>query len=353
MSVIDAYCDAMQQCGASDLFLHEGYVPQVRLHGAIVPLESPPLSVEEMGRLWEVCAAEEGAMDKDVTYTTPDGTRFRVNLFRNLSRRGAVFRIVQTRIPGLESLGLPHDALREWVSHKAGLILISGPTGSGKSTTLASLLDWVNQNQAKHIVSIEDPIEFVFSPQQAIFSQREVGLDVPSYTFGLKQSLRQSPDIIMLGEIRDRDTAITALQAAETGHMVLSTLHGATGPDTVDRFIRLFPEAERESNRMILSVVLRGILCQRLLRDEDNRMICATEHFENQGLSRKMIAENRIPELADYLLRGDGNAVCSFVQSLVRLCKAGVISADTARQQLPNPQDFNRAMSGISSGTSR
>jgi pilus retraction protein PilT len=192
----------------------------------------PPLSMEELDAFALQCGAEAGALDFDGSFVSSDGHRFRVNIFRSLSRRGAVLRPIKTRVPSFEELGAPVDLLVSWIQRPTGLILVTGPTGSGKSTTVASCLDWLNQNHSYHIVTIEDPIEYLFQPARSLFTQREVGTDTPTFAQGLRRSLRQSPDVILLGEIRDAASALTALEAAETGHLVLATLHSSNVLDS-------------------------------------------------------------------------------------------------------------------------
>ncbi|MES2307744.1 MAG: PilT/PilU family type 4a pilus ATPase [Verrucomicrobiota bacterium] len=346
-SLIAALCAAMIDHDASDLFVTEGGIPKVRRHGEILTWGEAPLTLDDLTVFRHLCKISLEARDADSSYTHPNGSRFRVSFFQHLGKSAATVRRVATTVPSIETLGLPHELLKEWVSRKAGLILITGPTNTGKSTTIASLMEWVNQNFSKHILTIEDPIEFLFVGQHSLFTQREVGLDTESFARGLKQALRQSPDIIMVGEIRDRETAQIALQAAETGHLVIATLHSGTCPESLERLIRLFPADERDGISMILSSQLIGIQCQRLLPTIDGNMIATVEHLHNQGLSRRYILESRWKELTDFIQKSDSPKNCSMLNWLIRLCKQGKITEESALAIIQNPQDLQRALKGI------
>jgi pilus retraction protein PilT len=263
---------------------------------------------------------------------------------------GAVLRPIKTIIPDLADLGLPTALLTSWLLRRSGIMLVTGPTGSGKSTTLASCLDWLNHHHGRHVVTIEDPIEYLFQSDRCLFTQREVGVDTPSFDEGLRRSLRQSPDVILLGEIRDGPSAITALQAAETGHLVIATLHSSNVLDSLERLSRLFDVRERESVLQVLSQQLVGILCQRLLNAEPTGRVLATEHFENQALTRKWILEGKFRELADLVGRGDNPANRTLLKSLLGLVRSGRISELTAMQVASNPHELQRELRGISAG---
>lgn len=347
---IDRLCRSMSAHGASDLFLEEGAPPQVRLHGGLRVLEEAPVLPESMTALWRQCRANDAAQDADATFTNSAGVRFRVNLYRKLGWRSAVLRAISSDIPDLNSLGLPAEILMEWMTRDAGLILVCGPTGSGKSTTLASCLEWLNQQQPRHVVTIEDPIEYLFHSKQCLFSQREVGLDTESFYKGLRQALRQSPDVIMLGEVRDAETASTALQAAEVGHLVIATLHSSSCAESIERIARLFGPTDRDGISMVLATQVVGVICQRLLPDTQGGLVVAVEHFQNQALSRKYILENRWKDLTDLIGRADNPVNCSLVRWLVRLCQSGRLTEEAAASVLANPQDLQRALRGMSGG---
>ena len=351
MEIIDSLCVLTSQHGASDLFLHAGQPPQLRIDGGLVTLSAEPLPPEELESLWAHCGAPMTALDFDGSYVASNGNRFRVNLFRTLFKRGAVFRPIKTAIPGLQTLGVPVQLLASWITRPFGLVLVTGPTGAGKSTTLAACLDWLNQNYHRHIVTIEDPIEFLFSPINCLFTQREVGTDTTTFAEGLRRSLRQSPDVILLGEIRDSASAITALQAAETGHLVLATLHSSNVLDSLERLSRLFDIAEREGVLQLLSQQLIGILCQKLVPAVNDGRVLVMEHFENRAVTRKWIGEGKFREMADFLAKDTGPQNVSFLRSLVAMVREGRITEATGAQVASNPRELQRQLRGIESGS--
>ena len=352
MDIIDALCLTAGSARASDLYLHAGRVPQLRIDDQLNLIENaPPISAEELEAFWVRCGGDVNARDFDGSYVASDGRRFRVNLFRSLDVRGAVLRPIKTEIPTLATLGAPAELLMSWIGRPTGLILVTGPTGSGKSTTVASCLDWLNQNRGYHIVTIEDPIEYLFRSVNSLFTQREVGTDTPSFEEGLRRSLRQSPDVILLGEIRDSVSAITALEAAETGHLVLATLHSSNVLDSLERLARLFEVREREGVQQVLAQQLVGILCQRLVPAQGGGVALVVEHFENQAVSRKWILEGKFRELADHVGRGDNPGNVTFLQSLVALTQSGRISEEVAMQAAGNPQELNRRLRGINTSS--
>ncbi len=352
MEIIDRLCVLATEQAASDVFLLMGHIPQFRLNGELITLDADPISEDEVISLWNHCGAGLDLKDYDGSLMASNGARYRVNCFRSLSQRGAVLRPIQTTIPPLQSLGVPLELLGSWIQKPSGLVLVTGPTGAGKSTTLASSLDWLNQNFRRHIVTIEDPIEYLFHPVQCLFTQREVGLDTPSFAEGLRRSMRQSPDVILLGEIRDSASAITALQAAETGHLVLATLHSSNVLDSLERMARLFQASEREGVLHVLSQQLIGILCQKLVPAASGGRTLVVEHFENHAVTRKWILEGKFRDLADFLTKGDSPANVTFLKSLVAMVQAGQISEATAMQASSSPQELQRQLRGISA-TSR
>jgi len=334
---------------ASDLILHSGRQAMVRIDGELRTVESEAVGESDLDALWEECGAEASDRDRDASLTTAEGVRFRVNLFHQLGLRGAVLRRIRQDIPALETLGVPVELLRDWAARKSGIIIVSGPTGSGKSTTLAGVLEWINQTMARHIVTIEDPVEYLFAAKLSLFTQREVGIDTPSFAEGLRRSLRQNPDIILLGEIRDAGSALTAIQAAETGHLVLATIHASACADVVERLELLFPPGEREAVRKTLAAQLLGVLCQRLVPAANGGRALACEYFSNAASSRKLISEGRMPELQDFIARGDPRLARSFGDSLLKLVREGIVAEAAAIEISDNPQEFARSMRGISS----
>ena len=351
MEIIDSLCVLSNAHGASDLFLQEGIAPQLRINGELVTISAAPLPPEELVSLWQHCGAADDALDFDGSYIASNGNRFRVNLFRTLFKRGAVFRPIKTTIPPLETLGVPANLMASWVTRPFGLVLVTGPTGAGKSTTLASLLEWLNQNYHRHVVTIEDPIEYLFTPAKCLFTQREVMSDTTTFAEGLRRSLRQSPDVILLGEIRDRASAITALQAAETGHLVLATLHSSNVLDSLERLSRLFDASEREGVLALLSQQLVGIMCQKLVPAQPDGRALIVEHFENQAVTRKWIGEGKFRDLADFLGKGTVPGNVSFLQSLMDMIKAERITEATGLQAAANPRELSRRLRGIDSSS--
>jgi len=347
--MIEALIKAAFENKASDIFLSEGSIARMKVNGQLMIAGDDPIEKEDIVSFWKRCGADpEYDGDRDSSYVAHNGVRFRVNLHRHLGKLGAVLRQINTEIPDLESLGLPVDLLTRWVMAPAGIILITGPTGSGKSTTLASSLEWLNQNSAKHIVTIEDPIEYLFESKKSLFTQREVHTDTDSFARGLRSSLRQAPDVILLGEIRDPETAQIALQAAETGHLVLATLHSANVSETVERLTNLFPSEERESQLQLLSNMLIGICCQILLPAASEGLFLVTEHVENTGVVRSYIRESRIPEIVDFIERGDNPNNKLFMHALVEAAQNGDLTPEIAAAASGNESDFDRAMRGIS-----
>jgi pilus retraction protein PilT len=346
---IDSLCCLASRHGASDVFLHSEEVPQFRVNGELVTIGSALVHSEEMESLWTQCGQPLETLDFDGSYVASDGSRFRVNLFRTLFRRGAVFRPIKTVVPTLETLGMPVELLTSWITHPAGIVLVTGPTGAGKSTTIAACLEWLNQNYRRHIVTIEDPIEYLFTPANCLFTQREVGSDTTTFAEGLRRSLRQSPDVILLGEIRDRESAITALQAAETGHLVLATLHSSNVLDSLERLSRLFEVGEREGVFQLLAQQLVGILSQKLLAAVPDGRVVMVEHFENQAVTRKWISEGKFRELADFLGKGDNPANVTFLTSLTALIQSGRVTEATGIEAAANPRELQRRLRGIES----
>ena len=342
--------ESAREHSASDLFLSEGAIPRIKINGLLHEIGDAPLEREAVAEFWKLCHADPDTQrDVDTAYVTPDGVRFRVNLHRHTGKIGAVLRQIKTRIPDMEELGLPAALLISWIESPSGFVLVTGPTGCGKSTTLASCLEYLNQNFAKHVVTIEDPIEYLFEEKRSLFTQREVLTDTESFARGLRSSVRQAPDVIMLGEIRDGESAKIALQAAETGHLVLSTVHSSGVVDTLDRLLNLFPSEERVSLLNLLSHQLIGILSQMLLPTADgSRLHAVVEHLQNEGATRVWIQEERLTEIQDFLRRSDNPNNLSFMRSLVAAARDGEVAAAVARNAASNETEFDRALRGIS-----
>jgi pilus retraction protein PilT len=333
---------------ATDVFMMEDEAPRFRRDGDLMILHPGPIPRCAMEELWSACGVNpDNQREADISWQIADGIRLRVNLYHSLDRLAAVMRPIRRDIPGLGELGLPAELLQSWVSRRYGLVLISGPTGSGKSTTVASCLDWLNHHSARHIVTLEDPIEYLFENDLALFSQREIHRDSESFATGLRTALRQSPDVIFLGEIRDAESAMTALHAAETGHLVISTLHSSSVVETIDRFSNLLT-SQTAVGLSLLAGQLVGIISQQLLPRPDGGLFAALEYFQNEAVTRRWILEGRTPELQDHLQKNRSGMNCSLLNHLVAATQQGFIDADIARSACARPQDFDRAMRGIS-----
>jgi len=346
---IEDLCRACRELGGADLLLREGLIPQIRLGEALRTMEAPPLESAWMEYLWTRCGASSEVQDHDASLVTEEGVRFRVNLHRQLGLRSAVLRRIETRIPTMEELGLPVELLQKWLQRPSGLILVTGATGTGKSTTLAACLEWLNQNFPLHIVTIEDPVEYLFTDGLSHFTQREVGSDTPSFSEGLRRALRQTPDVIMLGEIRDAVSATTALQAAETGHLVLASLHSSSATEAVERLHRIFSPSEREDASALLATQLVGVFTQQLLRGLQKKLFLVAEHFENQAATRNWIRRGGGTELLDFIQSATTPENLHMTQALVQAVKGGTISMETALDAAPVPSEFQRALMGITS----
>jgi len=333
---------------ATDVFLREGEPPRIRRDGDIVALGDEAISAEEIAGLWRTCGVDPSEHpEADASWQASENLRLRVNFYHTLGRLAAVLRPIRSDIPGLAELGLPAPLLQSWMRRRYGLILVTGPTGSGKSTTVASCLDWINHELPRHIVTLEDPIEYLFKDDVCLFSQREIRQDTANFASALRSSLRQSPDIIFLGEIRDAETALTALHAAETGHLVLSTVHSSSVAETIERFTHLLG-ADSAGALHLLASQLVGVISQQLLPRIGGGLFPALEYMQNEAATRHWIIEGRAGELQDHLRRSGGEESCSLLDYLVAATKQGFVEAEIARAVSPRPQDFDRALRGIS-----
>ena len=345
---IDAVLEAAEEHGASDVFLQEGEIPRLKINEQIMLYGSDPVPLPQMAALWQVCGANAMAeTDRDSGLISKNHVRFRVNLHRTMGRLGAVMRRIKTSVPAINTLGVPDWLLTRWAQKEFGLILITGPTGSGKSTTIASILQWMNENLGRHIVTIEDPVEYVFANQQSHFTQREVGRDTPTFAMGLRSGMRQAPDVIFVGEIRDHETALTALQAAETGHLVVSTMHSERVTDTMERYCNLFPADQFAHGVNLLSDQLIGVLCQRLVPTKSGGLHLLVEHLENSGAVKDWIRRRESGLIREHLLRGTDPSNAPFLRSAVKACEEGIITEATAIQATGNESELRRALRGI------
>ena len=334
--------------GASDIHLKLGKPPMLRHDGAIAALEDwPALGEAELdAALDAVCGTAPGKResfeahgDLDVAYTSADLPRFRVNAYRQRGAISFAFRVIPSTVPTFDALGLPAGVRRLAEEHR-GLVLVTGATGSGKTTTLAAIVDHINRTRQQHIVTIEDPIEILHADHASIVNQREVGLDTESFGQALRRALRQDPDVILIGELRDAETAQTALQAAESGHLVLSTLHTVDAAETVGRIVEFFPAAKQPQIRSILAGVLRGVVSQRLLPRVDGGRVAAIEVMLTNARIADLIRENRADEITEAIADGAFFEMQTFTRALIDLVVAGAVDRELAADAATHRHDF-------------
>jgi twitching motility protein PilT len=341
--------------GGSDLHLTVGASPLVRLHGALLPIPgTPELTADDTAEvldsfLTDPDKKEEFTADNEVDFSfeLSDVARFRVNAYRQRGSVSMVLRAIPFTIRTIAELDIP-SVVQKLAEEERGLILVTGATGSGKSTTLASMIDHINTTKSKHIVTIEDPIEFLYSNKKSIVSQREVGVDTASFARALRRVLRQDPDVILIGEIRDQETMEAALGAAETGHLVLSTLHTLDAAETISRIISLFPPHMQQQARFMLAGTLRGVIAQRLVPSADGTSrIPVVETLVSTGRVRDLILEpNRPEDLSRIIQEGEYYGMQTFDQSLIQRMNQGLISMEEAMRVASNPSDLKLQAGG-------
>lgn len=342
---------------ASDLVLKANGCPAVRVAGVIRFLGDQPLPAELVRSYVSEILNERGEKEfndtgaTDTAVALPGVGRFRCNAFHQCGEQGLVFRAIKSEIPSFKDLNLPVEPLKRLASLKRGLVLATGIAGSGKSTTLASMLEYVNRTMNKHIVTVEDPVEFRFEDKRSIINQREIGTDVSSFPQALRQALRQSPDVILIGEMRDAETVAAAISAAETGHLVFSTLHTVNAVQTVERIISFFPPHQHELVRMQLALNLAGVCSLRLVKNKDGTsMVPAVELMINTPTVRDLLEQGETRMLPKALAEGSYYGTMTFNQSLIRLFQAGNISLEDALGASDNPDDLKMQMRGITQG---
>ncbi len=349
--MINELLNKMAAQGASDLFISAGKTPYVRVSTRIQALNVPPIPAVEieqfrmqtLGPEAEKKYQHAGSVDTGLSL---DSVRYRINFLIQQGQPGLVARLVPSGELDFAHLNLP-KTLAEFAERPRGLVLIVGAAGSGKSTTMAAMLNHINAKFAKHIVTIEDPIEFVFEDNQSVIEQREVGLDTVSFHHALKHVLRQDPDIIMLGEMRDATSFGAAMSAADTGHLVLSTLHTTTAAQSITRILDFFKADEREQVRRQLAGTLRGVVCQRMVPTIDGKMTPALEIMINSPLIKKMLEDNRLEKLTAAIETGADDGMLTFNQSLFNLVKEGRVSEKEALAKASNPQALEMNFKGI------
>ena len=359
--MLDQILSAAKRVGASDVHIKVGLPPVYRIRGELRTIRDVPPITEELIEAFIQNAMNDRQSSEweqyhecDLAYTTNEGVRFRANVFMRNGIPGLVLRMIPLEIPPFDSLGLPEVVLKLG-NESRGLVLVTGITGSGKSTTLAAMVDNINRNRACHIVTIEDPIEFMFTDRRSVVNQRELGMDTTSFSRALRAALRQDPDVVLVGEMRDLETIEIAMLAAETGHLVLSTLHTTDAVETINRIIGAFPKDQQQQIRLQLASALKGVISQRLLPQADGRkMIPAVEVMVNTARVRELIEDPlRNIEIRQAITEGrNPYGMITFDQCLVDLVKKRLVTYETALKNASNPDDFALVFRGISGGGS-
>ncbi len=332
------------QNNASDLHLSAGNAPVIRVSGQMKRVKSDALSSDDIRTmLYSVMAEEQRAeyeknLEIDFAIALGEKARFRVNGFTTRLGAAAVFRTIPTEIPTMAELDLP-PVMRRFAELEKGMILVTGPTGSGKSTTLASIINHINMTEAKHILTVEDPVEFFHSSKKSLINHREVGQDTKSFARALKSALREDPDVILVGEMRDHETISLALTAAETGHLVLGTLHANSASKTIDRIIDVFPTGDKEMVRAMLSSSLQGVIAQTLLRRDGGGRVGAFEILVGTNAVRNLIRENQIPQMYSMMQTGSRYGMITMEDAIKDLLEAGLVDKEEARRALLKTTD--------------
>lgn len=342
----------VMQNSASDLHLSSGNPPIIRVHGTLKRLKADVLASDQIrAMLYSIMTDEQRAeyeknFEIDFAVAFGEKARFRVNAFMNRNGTAAVLRTIPSVIPSMEELELP-AVIRRFAELEKGLVLVTGATGSGKSTTLAAIINHINEHSAKHILTIEDPVEFFHTSKKSLVNHRELGADTKSFGRALKSALREDPDVILVGEMRDHETIALALTAAETGHLVLGTLHANTAAKTVDRIIDVFPAAEKEMIRAMLSSSLQGVIAQILLKKPDGGgRIGAFEILVGTGAVRNLIRENQIPQLYSMMQTGSRYGMITMEDAVKNLLEQGAVDPESARLALLKTTDEDDGSSG-------
>ncbi len=356
---IDSILKKAHEIGASDLHFMVGEVPSFRIDGKILKSKLPPVTEDDMLKAIEVMVPITMRdkiyrnYDSDFPYEIKGVSRFRVNLAMSFGYHSMTVRLVPYDIPTFKDLHLP-DCISNFTNFDNGIVLITGVAGSGKSTTIASLIEHINQTKNKHIVTIEDPIEYVYNSQKSIFTQRQIGIDTSNYIDGLKFALRQDPDVILIGEIRDMETVRSALHAAETGHLVFATLHTFNAIQTINRILSFFPPSERDIVRSQFAEVFRGSISQKLLPKADGKgRIPALEILFITSTIKDFILKDELGEIYKLVQKGSYEDMITFNMSLHKLYKTGAITKEVAIEHSDNKNELLQYMRGVYSGTEK
>ncbi len=354
---INAFLRKAVEEGVSDVHLRIDEVPVVRKDGKIVKTNYPVIKEKDISHVLNVVLPKylrtkvQAAFDLDFSYEIKGISRFRINLARQLGNTSLVFRIIPYEIPSFAELKLP-PALNMFAKFHSGIVLVTGPTGSGKSTTIASLIDLINKNERKHIITIEDPIEFIYSNKNCIITQRQVEIDTLSFPDGVKYALRQDPDVILIGEIRDLETLTSAMKAAETGHLVIASLHTNDAIQTVNRIVGMFDPKDRDGVRKQLAETLRACVAQKLLPLKSGHgRIPACEIMVVTPTIKDFIIKDELEQIYDLVKKGSYNDMITMNMSLLQLIKEGLISKETAVEVSDNKVEIEQMLRGAYHGT--
>ena len=354
---IDRYFEALVKLEGSDLHMKVGQPAIIRVKGVLQPLKAPRIDDEQMRRLCMPMLDErrKRILEQDggcdfAHVCVVDGVRwrFRVNLLHQQGSLGVVARRVNNKIPDFKGLFLP-PAIEQLCNYDQGLVLLAGVTGSGKSTTIASMLNYINQNYRKHILTLEDPIEFVFTEDKCLINQREIGQDVKDFAIGMKHAVREDPDIILVGEMRDEETFMTAIHAAETGHLVFGTIHASSAPTTITRILDLFPEEMHQALRSAIAFNMKGIVAQKLIKSIKPGVsrVPVVEMMFFDVMVRKLVLEGQDQQLADHIRKSHRDGMQDFTMSLKSLIDQGLIDRKDAMEIAPNREALQMALKGI------
>ena len=355
--ILEKYFRAMQKLQASDLHLKAGVVPHFRTRTAMRRTTADALTAEQVDAMAaELMTPNQQAYYKkhgsiDLAYELEGEDRFRINVYRQRGDTSISVRRVTRQIPSIHELHLP-EVLLKIAEAQQGLVLLAGPTGCGKSTTIASMLQHINETRACHIVTIEDPIEYLYDDAKSLVSQREIGIDVATFASALRSLMRQDPDVVLIGEMRDRETFEAALQAAETGHLVFGTVHASSAPQTVERILALFGSERSALIRQSLAFNLKAVVCQKLLPSiaEDADRVPAVEIMLATPIVRQYIEEGRDQELVEIVRSSERDGMQTFTRSLLKLIETEYVDPRVAYEAAPNPDELKMMLKGISSG---
>lgn len=352
---IDQLLQLMVRTGISDIHFRAGSSPLIRINGKIMSTNYEKISKETIENIADALMTEEQKqlfkqeLELDFAYSIQGVARFRVNVYKQKNTIALTLRVIPLEIKSFKELNLPEEVLVELCHEPRGLILIAGVTGSGKTTTLNSMLNYINENFEYNIITIEDPIEYYHTDKKSSIAQREIGTDTKSFKNALKYVLRQDPDVVVIGEMREFEAISAGITAAETGHLVLSTIHTIDAVQTIDRIIDSYPPHQQRQARIQLSNVLRGVVAQRLCMKADGTgRIPAVEVLRGTSFVRKLILENKTQDLYKAMESGEYYKMNTFDQSLLKLCNAGIITPDEALDKATNPEDLQLKIKGIS-----